>query len=267
MAPASSSRRASPGLRRAHQRFANQRGVEPGVAQADEVVGGLDAALRNLGDASGHARGQFQRSVQVHAEAVQVAIVDADDGAAGVERALQFGGIVHLAQHAESELAGGAVQVFQLRLAERGDDQQHGAGAVGLRFEQLEVVHDEVFAQARQGSGAGGDVEIFQRALEVSLVGEHGERGGAGGFQFARQLGDGEVGANQALGGRSFLQLGDDGQLAVVVSQFQAEATRLAGGGLDHERIAGCRSLGSGDALAAGSNDFVQAAGHGVEKV
>ncbi len=167
MAPASSSRRASPGLGARISDSPISAALNPGVAQADEVVGGLDAALRNLGDASGHALRQFQRSVEIDAEAVQVAIVDADDGAAGVERALQFGGIVHLAQHAESELAGGAVQVFQLRLAERGDDQQHGAGAVGLRFEQLEVVHDEVFAQARQGSGARGDVEIFQRALEV----------------------------------------------------------------------------------------------------
>ncbi len=69
------------------------------------------------------------------------------------------------------------------------------------------------------------------------------------------------------LEGEAFFSSAMTASRAVVVSQFQAEATRLAGGGLDHERIAGCRSLGSGDALAAGSNDFVQAAGHGVEKV
>ena len=86
----------------------------------------------------------------------------------------------------------------------------------------------------RQGNGAGGrcKFEIAQAALEVGLVGKHGERGSPAGTVARGEPGRVEVGANEPFGGRSFLDFGDDGQRGLsLTAQGAGPAARAMRGG------------------------------------
>ena len=67
----------------------------------------------------------------------QVAAVDADDRRAGVERALELVGVVHLDERREPERRARREQPRELRVVERADNQQHGVGAERRGLEQL----------------------------------------------------------------------------------------------------------------------------------
>ena len=99
-----------------------------------------------------------QRSVEVHVKGVEVAIVDADEVASGDEGAVEFGGIVDFAEDVELQCERATVKSKQFVLGERGDDQQDGVGAMGAGLEQLELVDDEVLAQARDRGGRRGEL-------------------------------------------------------------------------------------------------------------
>ena len=76
-------------------------------------------------------------------------------------------------------------------VAERGRDKEDGVSAMGAGFGDLVLVDDEVFAKAGNFGGGGGDFEVLKAALEKGLIGEDGERGGAGAFEIRlRGIGD-----------------------------------------------------------------------------
>ena len=81
-----------------------------------------------------------------------------------------------------------AVEVEGVRLVEeggeplvgqRGDDQQDRVGAVDRRLEQLVAVDDEVLLDDRQLRRGPGGAEVVVAAVEVGLVGEDRQGGGA----------------------------------------------------------------------------------------
>src|SRR5215472_6648736 len=98
----------------------------------------LDAALGHFHNSGWHEFSEPERGIEVNLKGMQVAVVHADDLAAGVEGALQFSGIVHLAQHVELPLAGAEVKPRQLTFGERGDDQQDSVRMKCPRFQELE---------------------------------------------------------------------------------------------------------------------------------
>ncbi len=97
---------------------------------------------------AGMRDGQLQRSVEIDLEGVQVAVVDADQIEARIERAPHLFAVVDFAEHVELELTGARAQVSIRHRRERGDDQQNRVRAIGARFQYLELVDDEIFAQA-----------------------------------------------------------------------------------------------------------------------
>ena len=144
---------------------------------------------------------------------------EAEGGGAG-----QLGAVVYLAEDVELHAAGLVAQSLQFGVGERGDDEQDGVGGGGAGFENLEWIEDEVLAQAGNRDGGRREGEIFERALEEFLVGEHGERGCSGGFKRAGQRGWIEVRTDESTRGRGLLQLCDDGR---------AGGRGLAQGGLE----------------------------------
>ena len=165
-----------------------------------------------LSTPAGILRAKTHGGIHVHPEGAQVAIVDANEVATEIQRASEFVVIVHLTEHVEGQSAGDRMQAAQLLAGERSDDEENGVGVMGARFQQLELVDDEVLAQAGQGGGSGGLGQVGDGALKEFLVGEHRERGGAGRGQLRGQAGDMKAGANHAPRGRGPLQFGDDGR-------------------------------------------------------
>ena len=120
-----------------------------------------------------------------------------------------------LDQHIHAVRERGILDIPGGGVVERRHDDQDAVGAVGAGLDHLIGVVDEILAQHRQlGGGAGGHHEI-EMALKRRRVGQHRETGGAAGFIGLGQRRRIEVGANQPLGGRGLLHLGDQRVVAV----------------------------------------------------
>ena len=106
--------------------------------------------------------------------------------------------------------SGGVVQLAQPIRRERRHDQQHRVRAGRARLVELVRVDDEVLAQDRNRHRGAHRTQILERAAEEALVGEHRDRGGAGGRVAARDRDRIVRLAQHALRGRAALALGDD---------------------------------------------------------
>src|SRR5204863_9615301 len=95
---------------------------------------------------------QPERGRQVNFERVEIAAVRANQIAPGVERALQFAFVVDLTQNVQVISLSAARKRSQVILLESSNDQQDGIRAMRSRFQDLEVIDDEVFAQTGKGS-------------------------------------------------------------------------------------------------------------------
>src|SRR5690349_4801549 len=138
------------GMLGTHQRFADQERFEAGVAQPAQMFSGLDAALGHAQHPWRNQPYQAQRGLKIHVERPQVAVIDADDLKIQVERAAELVLVVDFAQHVQLELASDRTQVAELGIGDRRDNQQDTVSAMGPRLQHLELVDDEVLAQAGQ---------------------------------------------------------------------------------------------------------------------
>ncbi len=123
------------GVRRTHQRRADQDGVRPRELRLGRLRPRLDRALGDQDPVARSVGEQPQLGLPVDAERGEVAGVDADDRRAERRRALEFDGVVRLDQRVEAERA----RVFEQRgggsVREVAQDQQRcvGAGLAGRR--------------------------------------------------------------------------------------------------------------------------------------
>src|ERR1700719_1869249 len=101
-------------------------------------------------------------------------------------------------------------QSNQLVLLERGDDQQDRVGAIGLRFQYLKFIDDEVLAQAGKRTARRGFAQVIERSLKKLLVRQHRKRGRPGLLKFCRKLSRPEFFANQSPRGRRLFEFSDD---------------------------------------------------------
>ena len=77
-----------------------------------------------VGDHSGHPFGAFV----IDLEGDEITLVDADQGRVGSERQFEFGLVVDLDEHVESDLGREPMEVDQLGTIESCRDQQHTVG-------------------------------------------------------------------------------------------------------------------------------------------
>src|SRR5437588_9500515 len=91
------------GVRRAHERFADEEGVHAARAHARHVGRREDAALRDDDPIPGHAIEQVQCGLEARLESVQVAVVDAEERSREFERRSQLLRVVHLDQHGHAQ--------------------------------------------------------------------------------------------------------------------------------------------------------------------
>ncbi len=142
---------------------------------------------------------------------------------------------MHLKQGRQAELAGERQQIGQFIILEAGGNQQQRVRPGYFGFIHLVRVNDEILAQNRhrsieaaafrlkRGLNLGDKIQI---ALKKAGVCQHADGRcailGVGGCQFHRV----ELGAQQALAGRSFFHFGNQGHAPGV---FQ-RGDKIAGG-------------------------------------
>ena len=162
------------GLR--HEPLAYQ---ERPVAQPPEplhVVRALEPAFADRDDRRRNAGDQRFRGGGADFERPQIAVVDADDPGAGVERNLELGGVMDLDEHVELERGRMIVQHFQFDRPERADDQQHRVGSGRFRLQQLVFRDDEVLSQDRDVDDGADALQMLERAVEKRRLREYRNR-------------------------------------------------------------------------------------------
>src|SRR6187551_1735155 len=93
------------------ERLPHQDGVVAGVAQRPGVVAAPHARLGHLDHTLGDGGGHAHRPLVVDLEGDEVALVDADEGGADLQRDVQLGLVVHLDQRVEPDFGGDVVEV------------------------------------------------------------------------------------------------------------------------------------------------------------
>ena len=130
-----------------------------------------------------------------------------------IEGALHFRQVVEFDEHVELNITGRIVELFELVVIERGDDEEDGIGTRDAGFVDLTFVNGEVFSQKRNGRKAGDVHEVGKVSLEVFFVGENGHAAGSS-VDVALGLADGiEIRIDDAGGRGGFFDFGNDTKL------------------------------------------------------
>ena len=125
------------------------------------------------------------------------------------QRALELVAVMHLDQHVHAAEMAEPRQLGRELVVEAGHDQQDAVGTERPGLEDLVRIDHEVLAQRRQLGGAARLAEELVLALEVGLVGQHRQAGGATALVGRGERRRIEVRPDQALAGRGLLDLGD----------------------------------------------------------
>ena len=202
--------------------------MHAGSAHGRHVGAVADARFGDHRLARRHCREQIERGLQAHFESTQAAVVDAEQGRAQWQGALELGAVVHLDQHIQAQVDGDRFQFQHLRIRQGGDDEQDCVGTDRARFDHLVGIDDEIFAQGRQIAGGARLRQILRGTLEKLAVGEHAQAGRAMGRITLRNDGRLEMLAQDAFGRRGFFDLGDDRRLATrdAADHLGGESTR-----------------------------------------
>ena len=150
------------------------------------------------------------RHGQIGDQGGEVAVVDLDDVGADGFGPGQVGFVEDLGHGFQAGVVGQVQHLGELGIGEQAHDEQQGRGPGRGRGQHLERVDEEVLAQKRQAGRAHG-FEVVEGALEVDLLGQHRDGGGAGGGVHGRHRFRRKSQVDVALGRGGPLVLGDDG--------------------------------------------------------
>ena len=159
--------------------FADQERGVTGVQQTMDVDGRVDAAFGDFQDVGGHHGCEIEGGFEPHFEGAEIAVVDADDLRAGVERCAEFFRVVDFHERVHSILPGQLAEVAHFACGEDGGDQEDGVSSVGCGFDDVERRNGEVFSDGGQCDSGTRSGEIVETALEKVAVGEDREGGGS----------------------------------------------------------------------------------------
>ena len=222
---------AGAGVLAAHEGLADQEGVHAVLAHQPHVVRPEDAALGNHQAIGRYPLEQAEGGVERDLETAQVAVVDADQAIVQGQRPVQFGAIVDFDQDVHAERRRLLAQAAHLPVVQAGGDQQDTVGTQRPGLDHLVGIDEEILADHRQAARGPGLLQVGIGALEEIDIGQHRQAG-----RTARGVtaGDGrrvEVFAQDALGRRGALDLGDHGGIATVDAGLQGrgETARRVG--------------------------------------
>ncbi len=123
---------------------------------------------------------------------------------------LQLIAIMHFTQNIESAPTRPWRKGTQLLRSERRHNQQDCIRGIRPRLQQLEFIHNKIFAQAGNRNRCRSRPQIFHRPLKKFFIRQHRKRRRARRFQFSRQLRRMKLRPNQSLRRRRLLQFRND---------------------------------------------------------
>ena len=141
------------GICRAHQRLADQRGVQSHGAPPDESPRLDHTRLAHHEAIVGNEAPQPQAVVGIHRQRSKVAVVQSDQARAGRESGLELAFIVSLHERLEAEFEGQVHEPGQLLGREHRGQQQNQVRPAGTKHGKLPLIDDELFGEYRQPDG------------------------------------------------------------------------------------------------------------------
>ena len=211
----------------AHEGFADEDRIAAAIEDALRVGARFESALADEEDAVGDFFAELFRRREIDLERRQVAVVDAEQTRAEIECAEEFLLGVDLDEHIELERFRDGVKVFELRLFERGDDEQHGVRASDRCLVKLDLVNDEILAQTRERRFLPDAREVAEMALEKLFVRQHRDAIRAGRFVLPRDHHGIEVRCDHARARRCFFYFGDEPEMLGAAIEPPREAAKF----------------------------------------
>src|SRR5690606_16485343 len=202
-------------IRRAHEGFPDQEGLDAVLAHAVDVFRQQDAAFGDDALAFREVLQHRQRGFEAGFEGPQIAVVDADQGRVQRQGRVQFVPVVDFNQHVHAQFRGHAFEFAQLGGRQGGGDQQHAVRTQRPGVDDLVGIDQEILAQHGQAAGGARLAQVIIAALEILHVGEHGQAGRAVAGVTGGDVRRPEILADHAFGGRCLLDFGDHGGLAL----------------------------------------------------
>ena len=143
----------------------------------------------------------------------QVALVDADQGGAGVATARWTSSSSWVSTRTSSPTSlGDPVELLQLAVGQRRHDQQDGVGAHQPGVEHVAAATVKSLRSTGNDTASRAAWQVIGRSAEVRLVGQHRQARRAARLVAPGQLGRIEVGEQVPLGRRPALHLADDAE-------------------------------------------------------
>ena len=220
------------GVARRHERFADENSVRAPLGVFKNIMSIRDARFGNRDNVLRDHVDDLLNGRAVHFQRLQIASVDANDRGTGLHRAQGFESRVRLHQCLHAERTSAFQQGHQHILLERGDDQQHEVGAVSTRLVDLIRSDDKILAQNRNVDGRAHSVKIRERTIEATLLGEDRDDRRSPGLVRRRESCRIRDRCERTLRRRGSLDLGDDLDGTVAVTQSTESILRLRDLGL-----------------------------------
>src|ERR1700734_3339532 len=101
------------GIGLAHQRLADKKRIVPGSAEADDILGGANAALGHRNNVLRHTKRKLQKKVCTDGKGTEVAGIDADKIEPQCDSTLHLLAAVSLAEHVKTHRVGLVAQVAE----------------------------------------------------------------------------------------------------------------------------------------------------------
>ena len=187
----------------------------PEPRQAVEVGMGEDAALGDDDAVRRHARREALGRGKRRGEALEVAVVDADERRVEAQRPVELGLVMHLGENVHAESARCLGQAPCGRIVNGGENDEDAIGAERARLDHLIGIEHKVLAQDREPRRVARGGKISGEPLEGRRVGQDRKAGRAAFLIGTRERGRIEIGADQSLRGARLLDLGNEGVLAL----------------------------------------------------
>ncbi len=228
--------------------------------EAERPPAGHDRRLPNarFGDDQavvGDELAQAARTVDVHLERAEVAVVEADQPGLRLERPIELAGIVDLDERLEADRERLVHQFRELLRPMEDRQQQDEIRTGGAKRGELDRLHHEVLGEHRDGNRRSDRPQVVHRSAEPVRLAQDRDRGRATGFVGAGTGHDVVIGRRDPPGGRRrALDLGDQVEAGRREPVHDRPRTRRLGHLVDESACTLRLQIGKDVLPAAGSD-------------
>ena len=196
------------GLRRAHQRRADEDGVRASELGGGRLRARVDGALGDHDPVARRLRHQLELRGAVDPEGAEVARIDPDHRGAEAGGALELVLVVSLDERVETELVSGEHELRGRRVVEVAEDEERGVGARLPYVAEVLLGREEALGEQRQADTRARRTQVVERAGE-RVVDEHRDGARSSGLVRGHDVLHPRAGTDVAGRGRAAFELGD----------------------------------------------------------